>query len=225
MGVRWHHAESGDALTVNPCTFETGSKLENGFARLPLPAHPAMRRSPLWRTTLLASVLTSTFALSGCGGRDKDNEKGNLKVAFGKDEASEPALGPDDVRITSTDGSFVMAVIGDTVRMQLSDSLRNKVKTDIDTSAGKKGGFGAAIAQSVGKVVNGAMGFVVRVPVNDVQNLRYENGKLRFDVRGGGGIKVNNSDNGGNAQFSEADAKRFIEAVERRQQRDSDIAR
>lgn len=146
-----------------------------------------------------------------------------MKVAFGNDEAAEPALGPDDVRITSIDGSFVLAVIGDTVRMNLSDSLRNKVKNDIDTSAGDKSGFGAAIAKSVGTVVSGAMGFVIRVPVNDVQNLRYENGKLRFDVRGGG-VKVNTTGtNGGNAEFSEADARRFIEAVERRQ-RKQDLA-
>lgn len=177
-----------------------------------------MRRTPLSHPVLLLAAVM----LTACA-RDKAEDTGNVKVAFGKEETAEPTLGPDDVRITSIDGSFVMAVIGDTVRMNLSDSLRNKVKNDIDTSAGDKGGFGAAIAKSVGTVVSGAMGFVIRVPVNDVQNLRYENGKLRFDVRGGG-VKVNTSDqNGGNAEFTEADAKRFIEAVERRQ-RGADIA-
>lgn len=157
-------------------------------------------------------------SLAACFGGDK-GEKGNVNVAFGDKAQSEPALGDGDVRITSINGAFVMSVIGDTVRMNLSDSLRNKVKQDIDTSGGDKGGFAAAIKKSVGTVVSGAMGFVVRVPVQDVQNLRYENGRLRFDVKGGQ-VKVNTTDsnnNGGDAQFREEDAKRFIDAVEARQ--------
>ncbi|MEO7520744.1 MAG: hypothetical protein ABIW79_02900, partial [Gemmatimonas sp.] len=59
------------------------------------------------------------------------------------------------------------------------------------------------------------MGFVVRVPVQDVQNLRYEDGRIKFDVRGGK-VNMNTSGNGTNATFSEPDAKRFIDAVERR---------
>lgn len=164
----------------------------------------------------LAPSLLLSASLAACFGGDK-SDKGNVKVAFGEKAQSEPALADGDVRITSIDGSFVMAVIGDTVRMNLSDSLRNKVKQDIDTSGGDKGGFAAAITKSVGTVVNGAMGFVVRIPVEDIRNLRYENGKLRFDVKGGN-VKVNTSgDNGGNAEFREDDAKRFIEAIEARQ--------
>ena len=64
------------------------------------------------------------------------------------------------------------------------------------------------------------MGFVVRIPVEDIQHLRYENGRLRFDVRGGK-VKLNTTDksSGGNAMFDADDAKRFIDAVERRQRR------
>jgi len=102
------------------------------------------------------------------------------------------------------------------VRMQLSDSLRRSVAHSIDTAADAKAGFGAAIAKSVGKVVSGAMSFVVRIPVQDVENLRYENGRLRFDVRGGQ-VKVNGTDHSGNdAEFTESEARRFIDAVERR---------
>ena len=91
---------------------------------------------------MLASALASTVVLAACSGCDNSEDTGNVKVAFGTDETAEPALGLDDVRITSTDGSFVMAVIGDTVRMHLSDSLRNKVKADVDTSVGDTSSFG-----------------------------------------------------------------------------------
>ena len=166
---------------------------------------------------LFFALLAMTL-LSGCG-RSRD-DKAAARVSFGDSAIGESQLGPNDVQITSSDGSIVMAVVGDTVRMQLSDSLRNDVAQQMDTAAKSNGGFGAAIAKSVGEVVSSAMGFVVRIPVEDIQHLRYENGRLRFDVRGGK-IKLNTSDNssGGNAMFDADDAKRFIDAVERRQRR------
>jgi hypothetical protein len=165
------------------------------------------------RTSLL--LLLSLALVAACG-RNDDDRKAAMKVAFDSDSARLPALGPDDVLVTSTDGAVVMAVIGDTVRMQLSDSLRRSVAAELDSSASKEGGLAATITKSVGKVVNSAMGFVVRVPVEDVQNLRYEDGRIRFDVRGGK-VNLNTSSNSRNAMFTEEDAKRFIEAVERRQ--------
>jgi hypothetical protein len=167
------------------------------------------------RRPIFLLLFPLALTVTACGSRGDD--KGAVKVGFGGDSARMPALGPNDVLITSTDGAFVMAVVGDTVRMQLSDSLRNKVALDIDTSGQKEGGaLAAAITKSVGKVVNTAIGFTVRVPVEDVQNLRYEDGRIRFDVRGGG-VNVNTSGNGNNAKFTEDDAKLFIDAVERRQ--------
>ena len=165
-------------------------------------------------------ILPAAAALAtGCFG---DRDKGEVKVAFNDDAAVMPALGPDDVSITSRNGSFVMAVIGDTVRMQLSDSMRKSVSQTIDTSADSKSALGAAITRSVGKVVSGAMGFVVRVPVEDIENLRYDNGRLRFDVRGAK-VKVEGTTDtsGANAEFSEEDARRFIDAVERRKKEKS----
>jgi hypothetical protein len=165
-------------------------------------------------------LLPAFVALAvGCSGdRNDRNDKAAVKVAFNDDSASMPALGPNDVRIVSKDGSFEMAVVGDTVRMQLSDSVRRSVAQSIDTAADAKSDLGAAITRSVGKVVSSAMGFVVRIPVEDIENLRNENGHLRFDVRGGK-VKVESSTDksGSNAEFSDEDARRFIEAVQRRQ--------
>jgi len=163
---------------------------------------------------VLSLLVPLALALAACGGNDGDRNAA-VKVAFDGDSARMPTLGPDDVLVTSNDGALIMAVVGDTVRMQLSDSLRNKVALDLDTSGAKSGGLGAAITKSVGKVVNNAMGFVVRVPVQDVQNLRYEDGRIKFDVRGGH-VNMNTSGSGTDATFTEADAKLFIDAVERR---------
>ena len=151
---------------------------------------------------------------SACGFGDKS---GNAQVSFSGDSAANAiTLGPGDVQVTSTGNALVLAVIGDSVRMQLSDSLRASVKQELDTAGGDNK-LASAIVKSVGSVVNSALGFSVRVHVNDIENLRYEDGSIRFDVRGDN-VNLRSGDHSMNdAAFSEADANRFIEAVKRRQ--------
>lgn len=149
-----------------------------------------------------------------CG---SDGNDGQPTVNFSGDSASAIVLGPNDVKVTSTDGALVLAVVGDSVRMQLSDSLRAAVKLELD-SADKDNALAATIMKSVGSVVNSALGFVVRTHVDDVKNLRYEDGSIRFDVEGGNVNLDTGSGKANNTKFAEADAHRFIEAVQRRQQ-------
>lgn len=168
-----------------------------------------------------------------CGGGDKDTGKsqrveiniGNnnqIRVAGGANDST--ALADADVRITSTDGAITLAVLHDSVVMQLSDSLRTKVKQEMDSSmrsSNKDGGVGAAIANVVGSAVsaavNSAMSFTVHAPASSVTDLKYENGRLHFKVKGDN-VKISASGEGNGkdgALFAEADARRFIEAVEK----------
>ena len=160
--------------------------------------------------------------VSGCTAKvetSRNDSAGTVKVAFGNDAARNPELGPKDVRIVSTDGVLVLSLIGDTVRMQLSDSLRNSVGAEITKdvdSSGDKSGIGNLIAKTVSTAVTGAMGFVVRVPATDVKNLRFEDGHIRFDVKNSDSKVKINGDANKNAKFTEADARRFIEAVKKK---------
>ena len=168
------------------------------------------------RASSLTPILPLLLLAAGCGG---DKESG-VQIGFSAESASAvmPALEEGDVKITSTDGAVVLAVIGDTVRMQLSDSLRASVSNELEAKADGKSDLGAAITRSVGKAESGAMGFVVRVPVTDVENLRYENGQIRFDTRGGNVRMMSKGNNtSDNARFSPEDALRFIDAVQRKQ--------
>jgi hypothetical protein len=167
-------------------------------------------------------LFLTLLCCSACGFGDKS---GDAQVSFSGDSAANAiTLGPGDVKVTSSGNALVLAVIGDSVRMQLSDSLRNSVKQELDTAGGDSK-LASAIVKSVGGVVNSALGFSVRVHVNDIENLRYEDGSIRFEVRGGNVNLKTGKHSMNDAAFSEADARRFIEAVERRQQRTQDIAR
>ena len=128
--------------------------------------------------------------------------------------SSDPALGPGDVRVTSSDGMMVLALIGDTVRTRLGDSAVAKMRREMNVEADTATGFGGFMAQTIKGAVAGGMAaatrFAVRIPVSEVREMRYENGELH--LRSG---KKNNM----NARFAEADAERFMAAVRARQAR------
>lgn len=138
-------------------------------------------------------------------------------VSFGNAAAAAAPLGPEDVRVTSTDGAIVLSLVGDSVRMQLGDSVRRSVQQGLDTVSGN--GIGAMITRSVSGVVGSAMSFVASMPVQSIDDIRYEDGHIRLSSRGrgGSGFSMNGKGNGGDARFTPEDGERFVAAVKRRQ--------
>jgi hypothetical protein len=170
------------------------------------------------RTLLLLPVVAVLAACSGGG------TVGDVNVAFSDDSAAAPLrLDEGDVAVTSTDGVAVLALVGDTVRMQLTDSLRRSVRAGVDSSVGEVGGaLGGMIARTVGQAVGGAMGFVLRLPVAEVENVRYEEGAIRFESARNAKFSFGTDDGGGSGdgkrlRFSPSDGERFVEAVKQRQ--------
>lgn len=186
-------------------------------------------RRVLPQSLLAVFVVGSVLA---CGG-----DASKVRIDMRADTPEVEPAGAGDVKITSVDNALVLAVVGDSVVMQLSDSLRQSVQQEITREMGTatkdadQGDFGAqigaAVAGAVGSAVKGAvgtaMGFRMRVPASEITELRYENGELRFRVKGGGmnfntdgGAKRNDESTGA---FTETDAERFITAVRAAQAR------
>jgi hypothetical protein len=171
------------------------------------------------RLSRLAAAGILPLLLAACsfgGARDA--------ISFETDDTARAVtLGEGDVAVTSTDGAVQLMLVGDTVRMQLSDSLRASVKAGVDSSLdADAGAIGGAIGGAVGKLVGGAMGFVVRLPVHEVENVRYEEGQIRFESHGTskftmGGPGNEDGDGKNGAKFSPEDGERFVEAVKARQ--------
>ena len=68
--------------------------------------------------------------------------------------------------------------------------------------------------------VSSAMGFVVRIPVQEIEDIRYENGRIRFDTEGNTHVSTSDRSTGdrrSSAEFSAADGERFVAAVKARQ--------
>ncbi|MFN7457398.1 MAG: hypothetical protein ACK5U0_08380 [Gemmatimonas sp.] len=186
--------------------------------------------APWARAVAAAAVAGGCLA---CGGRGADSgasegtpgasgvsmqRSSGMPVRTGTTDST--ALDGAEGRITSTDGTISLAVLRDTVVMQLSDSLRQGVAWRMDSATSTKAeGVGGVIANMMGSAVkaavSSAMGVALRAPASQVTDLRYENGHLTFKVDGGSvKFSVKGKRDGSGAPFAPEDAQRFMEAVQ-----------
>lgn len=159
-------------------------------------------------------LLAAVAATAACSHRDSSG----AGVAFGDSAAAAAAiapLGPGDARVTSTDGAIILTLVGDTVRMQLGDSLRRSVQRQLDTAGS---GIGGMITRSVSGIVGSAMAFVASIPVASIEDIHYEDGRIEIGSRNGNSkFSMNGKGNNANARFSPEDGERFVAAVKARQ--------
>jgi hypothetical protein len=169
----------------------------------------------------VAFLLVAHVGLAACGG-DSPNVDVDLPGGSGTARTITPS-DEGDVRVTSVDGAIVLAVVGDSVFMQLGDTIRKQVKTELDSEAQNEGGFGGMVVGAVSSVVNSALSFTVAVPAESVTDLRFENGRLEFNIDGKAQMQVHSGpdkeERGDGGRFTPADADRFMEAVRAAQAR------
>lgn len=155
-------------------------------------------------------MLAVAAALAGC--RHSDSQASLVDRDTGRVEQ----LGPNDMVITTRDSAMEMGVIGDHIAMRLSAKSLAKVREETDTAKVEGSGFGASIEKVVKKSVAGALQKQVDIPLSDVRDVRYENGRLVFDWLSKPRIAPENTKANGNdllASFSAEDSQRFVAAV------------
>ena len=132
-------------------------------------------------------------------------------------------LGPGDLRVFNTDSSLDLILQGDHILTGLSPKMVAQIRTQMDTEKVKdSAGLGGSIASLVKSAIGGAIGTHLQVPLSDLKDIRYENGRLVFEwnkgmehsIFGNGKVEVNGKrqDN----SFRPADAQAFIDAVHAR---------
>ncbi len=108
-------------------------------------------------------VLIMAAGLVACG-------DSNTQVDFDGDE-----MGPDIHAVLSDDGTVKMGLTREFVYFALSDSARARAQADLE--ADSEGGFLDGIMRSV---VGKALGFRAKYALDDVQDIRWEEERLRF---------------------------------------------
>lgn len=116
----------------------------------------------------LLIAVALAVALVGCG------DRGN-QVDFGGEE-----MGPDVHAVVSEDGNVKLGLTLEYVYFALSDSARAEAQRELDDDAeaeGVKGFFGGVMRGVLGK----ALAFRARYPVAEIQDIRWEDGRMRLE--------------------------------------------
>jgi hypothetical protein len=156
----------------------------------------------------IASALT--VAASGCSKSDAA-ERRNHKPTIERN---------DQLAITTRDGNVVLALTkANTVAMRLSDSLRQHVDGEIAREFSRDSAetaFGRWIQQTTASLVAKGMSFELSVPVDELEDVRYEHGEIRFDYHSNRKLKFDSFKSDGRSamtDFEANDAERFVDAV------------
>jgi hypothetical protein len=144
------------------------------------------------------------------------------------------ALRPGDVRISTPDNAVVLALMGDSVWMGLSDSVLAQARLATDSArtkaaaankSGIGGAFGAMITDKVTAAVDAGLRTRVAYALSDLQDVTYEDGAIHFTYRAGAkhtmsfeDIKTGKSGESHPvlSTFAPADAQRFVAALHAR---------
>jgi hypothetical protein len=126
----------------------------------------------------------------------------------------------DQIAITTRDGNVVLALTkSNNVAMRLSDSLRQHVDAEIAKDFNKdsaQSAFGRWVQRTTANLVSKGMGMEFSVPVREINDVRYEDGEIRFEYRKDRKLKFHSFKNDGRSPmrgFTPEDAERFVEAV------------
>lgn len=115
-----------------------------------------------------AMLLTLALPFLGCGDPGAD-------VDFGGEE-----LGPDRHAIMTDDEGVKMGLTDRYVYFALADSVVEEARAEMRQEVGDEGAegfFGGLVEKTVGK----ALGFRAKIPVDEIRDIRWEDGRMRID--------------------------------------------
>ena len=167
----------------------------------------------------LGVALATPFLLAAC---QRDRSTTDRDVAGAKLEARDSTrpLGRGDIRITNTDSSFELALIGDSIVTGFGKKVLDEIKEKTDTATVTGNGLGASIEKMVKGTVANAMGHQLLFPISEIKEVRYENEHLQFIRNDGSQMHLfeNSRSNGKDASttFRADDAQRFVAAFRAR---------
>lgn len=160
------------------------------------------------RTSIL--LLAALATIGACRHRDADTRFTD------RDTTPVEQLGPNDMMMTTRDGAMQMGVVGDHITMRLAPKALDSLRVATDTSKVEGSGFSASLEKMIKRGVASALQKEVQIPLADVRDVRYENGRLVFDwVNKPVAAPDNTKSNGRDllSSFSPEDSQRFVAAI------------
>lgn len=155
----------------------------------------------------------------------KRSESRGPDVTLQTDGPSVALLGPGDARLFNVDTTVELVLRGDKLLAGLSPKVVERVRAEIrDAGPSDPSGIGGAIAKAVKEQVADKIDMHVAYDVRDVQDMRFEDGRVIIEWMSGknqelfGSIQRSRDGRREDAnRFHREEALRFIELVKARQ--------
>ena len=156
-------------------------------------------------------ALLSLIALAACA----PDRPASSPDADGVSVADEAPRGVEQIVITTTDGRGDLGLTDEVLFFRLSDKARAEAEATLAQETEDLEGIGGSIARSVTGAVADALDFTVSVPVDQIDDVRHNDGRLVIETGDDTfGFDPDRPDGEG-PRFDPADAERLVEAFDR----------
>lgn len=146
------------------------------------------------------SLLLAALALAACGSPDHDvDHDDEVEVADEVErETSDLHVDLDDVALSSRlpgtlvdavstrDGEIELGVTDSVLFTRLSPELQARIQSEMADETEDESGLGGAIARAVTGAVSQGLAMAVSVPLDEVRDVRYEDGRVVIEMEDGG---------------------------------------
>ena len=142
---------------------------------------------------------------------DTASGTGDVDVSF----SDEAPPGDEQLVITTREGDVDLGLTDEVLYFRLSPKKVDEIQDEIDAEVGGTDGLGRSIAEAVTGVVTDALRHAVHFPLEDVEEVRYEDGRL--DITFVGEDEMPSIERDGEPieeAFAPEDAERFVETFE-----------
>ncbi|GAB5534404.1 MAG: hypothetical protein Rubg2KO_06530 [Rubricoccaceae bacterium] len=120
--------------------------------------------------------------------------------------------GAEVTSILTEGGEVRLGLTDEVLYFGLTDLVAKEVEAGLE-DAESEGGLGGFIAGAVSNAVTGALTTPVQIPLDNVQDIRYENGRLQVDFDGEhSSVDLEIDDEPVDQQFDPEEARQFAEA-------------
>lgn len=165
-----------------------------------------------------AGAVCAVLSMTACHG-EHARERSQAQAVQVLDRDSLP-LDPGDIRILNADSTVELALVGDKVTSGLAPKVLAKIKDETSAKEDTGNDFGNSLSRVIKSAVSTAMSKQVSYPVSDIQDVRYEGGRLVFVWKDGKPMNLleHSSVDGKPVlqSFKPEDAQAFVAAFRRR---------
>lgn len=156
--------------------------------------------SPLASPLMLRSLLLASLLLAACGPSDRSDDvpgddaiaaeaeaeaardTDGIDIDFSGVRASAELTGNLVDAVTTEGGQLELGVTDEVLFTRLSETFRGEIQSEMEEETADETGLGGTIARAVTGAVAEGLGTAISVPLADVRDVRYENGRIVIEM-------------------------------------------